>query len=485
MNAPVKFYLSVLSPLHLGCDDVLEPMTFAVDEAGNRLICFDPFDFLKSLPPAEKQQFAQLCKKGTLASILEIYKFMRSRSFPGPSIELCNGFVEHYRKVIGIPLQDTRRIQQELNSFTISRTAYNPNDGRRYIPGSSIKGMLRTAYLNMLAEDRKFATPRGREAARELEKSLLDGGSFQTDPFRMLKVSDFIPVGEVETQVLYAVNRKKVPSKFEARGPYQILESIKPGAVFSGWIDVQEPENGTGIRNPLDLPKLMASAKSFYGKELLRENRDLASIGARQIKFEAGDRTFPARLGRHSGAECVTIEGHRSIRIMRGRQQSPKYESNATTLWLAANSSNPNSNEFLLPFGWAALGVVSDQLAQKMAEREHQFQEKLESGAPFRPTVTSDQPIRQDRQQAQVSTRPEQVEVVREVWQAASLSWSPGNQMLTANWQGKKATVQGKELVPQSLHKKLFGKKKFAAADVEVEPLGNAYQIVSIAASQQ
>ena len=54
--------------------------------------------------------------------------------------------------------------------------------------------------------------------------------------------------------------------------------------------------------------------------------------------------------------------------------------------------------------------------------------------------------------------------------------------MITAVSEGKKATV-GKELkgVPESVQKKLFGKKKKALGlKIKVEPIGNAFKISEI-----
>lgn len=489
MKAAVRCYLRVLSPLHVGCDEVLEPLAFRVDEAAGKLICLDPFEFIKSLAPSEKEQFTRLCKKGTIASILEIYKFMRNRKLPGTPIDLCSGFIDHYQKVLSIPVHEVHRIQQELNSFAISRTARNPYDGRCYIPGSSVKGMLRTAHLNLLAREKRMPTPRGRDAGRELEKRLLDGGSFATDPFRMLKVSDFVPAGQVKTKIMYAVNRKKTVSRLAARGPYQMLETVTPGSVFVGWISVLKPEHGAGIRAPLDLGRLMTNARLFYGGELARENGDLVAIGVEPIKPDSMEQGVPVRLGRHSGAECVTIENHRGIKILGARQQPPKYQGSATTLWLAANSSNPNTNRFLLPFGWAMLGEVTDQLAEALAAEEEELRNKqVEGTAPTVAEVIGEPDTLPDQEQPQtVASVPipsAEAGPVRELWPNAALSWNPGSGTLSATWQGKKATTQGKSAVPEVLHKKLFGKKKAAVAHVEVEPLGNAFRIVRIEGPQ-
>jgi hypothetical protein len=72
----------------------------------------------------------------------------------------------------------------------------------------------------------------------------------------------------------------------------------------------------------------------------------------------------------------------------------------------------------------------------------------------------------------------------REVWPEAILSWSPGNQILTASFGGKKAICKGKALVPEVFHERLFGKKKVVTAKVEVIPLGNSFNIIRVEADK-
>jgi hypothetical protein len=80
---------------------------------------------------------------------------------------------------------------------------------------------------------------------------------------------------------------------------------------------------------------------------------------------------------------------------------------------------------------------------------------------------------------AKLSAPPAQI--VRETWKGAILTWTPGNQLITAVFRERKATVSGKDLVPEALHNSLFGRRK-AKATVTVEKLGNAFRIVNIEA---
>ncbi len=59
------------------------------------------------------------------------------------------------------------------------------------------------------------------------------------------------------------------------------------------------------------------------------------------------------RVGKHSGAESITLDDIAQIKIMGGRGSPARYLSETTTLWLASEESNRgNSNGQLLPFGW-------------------------------------------------------------------------------------------------------------------------------------
>ena len=219
MGNTFRFVIRTVSPLHIGCDEVYEPLGFRVDKRNREIIAFSPIDLVATLPPKKLDQFSAICEKGTVSSLLEIYKFMGNVEMEGRRIKVSTGFVEHYSKTLSIPLNDERKIQRELNQFTIWRTAFLTEDQRPYIPGSAIKGSLRTAYLNALAKKKKLGPFKARDAKR-LERILLEGGQFSTDPFRCIKVSDFRPVGRIKTKIVYAVNEKKAVSRFRARGPF-------------------------------------------------------------------------------------------------------------------------------------------------------------------------------------------------------------------------------------------------------------------------
>jgi len=380
MKAPDIFYIRTISPIHVGCDEVYEPTGFTIDENECRMVVFDPFVFVSQLSDDEKQVFSELCAKGTVASILEIYKFLAGKTVQGRSISLCRGVLEHYKQTLGVPMNNENKIRNELNSFVIPRTAFRSIDQRPYIPGSAIKGALRTAYLN-LKEAEKQLSQRGTERdAKRLEQRLMEYEGIPSDPFRMVKVSDFNPIGEAKTRIVYAINQKKKPTDRDARGIPLIFEIIEPGTLFQGTIAVEAPQKGADIRAPVTLAEILKSAATFYEKEMQREKGELCEMGlsAETEEYLPKEGGAPVRIGRHSGAESVTIEGHRDILIMGGRGRR-SFKDHATTVWLASESRKPNAMNARQPFGWAQLAEMTDDTRGKeLQNMEREWQIKRE-----------------------------------------------------------------------------------------------------------
>jgi len=482
-QVPYKVRLHIFSPVHIGCDDVYEPTGFMVDKGEKKLFSFDAVDFVQSLSDADKAKFLAICEKGTLQSVVELYRFMGNcKPQPGwRSIPVCDGFLASYDRVLTrLNPRNERDIKQELNNFLVARTSYLPLDQAPYIPGSSIKGSLRTGWLNdMQRSQRASVNTKDRSAARELEKLLL-GGTFDADPFRLVKVSDLLPVGRPETRICFAVNKKKKQSEHDARGPQQILEVIRHDArpVFEGVITLHEPERGAPIMNgkamPLDMT-CFARTSVFFNQEMKAEEALLKAInlssGVQNDMVKTfGERflkdVFPVRIGRHSGAECVTVEGARYIKIMGKRGDPPKYGPNSTTVWLAGDSAKAENN--LHPFGWAALEILPPDSSNPYPARI--FADRAD--------ILEDVPKTMAAKKAPLRIEPEHI-----VWTSALLKWSPGNTTLTASFEGKKAEIKlngDRSIVPEALHKKVFEKREATPARVTIEKDGNYLKIVGI-----
>jgi len=372
-----KLKLHILSPIHIGCDEVYEPTNFVIDAQNEKLIHFEPLEFIKNLSEVDKKEFSKICMSDDIPKIFRFVKEHYKKEVGGRRLDISQQLVKDYERVLS--LQTSNFINEEINQFKIERIIYNPNNNLPYIPGSSIKGALRTAYLTKLAKEKnikeywnslkKEGLKSGRDnyyvakkVAKKLENELL-GGSFETDPFRLVKISDFIPANDVKTKIVYAINKKKKLSKYEKR-PNQILETIVQGSIFEGTITVFKPitvfKNGKRINiieEPILLNDLLVASHNFYANILEKESNMLESIGIStlsKIRNNISKTAFIIRIGKHSGAESVTIEGNRMIKIMQGKGKPPKFLDNSTTIWLASKAKSINSGD-CIPLGWAIL----------------------------------------------------------------------------------------------------------------------------------
>lgn len=372
-----RCFIKILSPIHIGCDEVYDPTGFVVDEAARKLVVFNPIYFIGELSDEERAKFSNICAKGSISSILEVYKFLRGKKSEGTLVDVCEDFVAHYQKTLSIPIENEKRIQQELNRFSIPRTAFSSLDQRPYIPGSGIKGALRTALLNFMENKKKLSESGKNYKSHELEQKLMDYSGISDDPFRMVKVSDFMPVGRTKTKIVYGVNEKKKVTDRPARGQALIFEVIQPGSIFTGLISVEKPMKGAVINRPVSLDELLKSSAIFYEKEKLREDNELKAVGISPFELKDEEIGVLLRCGRHSGAESVTITGHRSIKIMGKRGERPKSLNHATTFWLASNVRVPKIKTNLQPFGWLHLFELTDRLSKEFHEKEQAFKKEL------------------------------------------------------------------------------------------------------------
>jgi len=355
-----------VSPLHIGCDEVYEPTSFVVNEQSQELVSFATISLLELLDAEALKKFSAICAKGTVVSLLELLKFMQSQAGLvrdhglGQRIKLSEEFIAHYKGTLNLPANE-RSVQQELNNFQIRRTAFDPLTDKAYIPGSAIKGAIRTAVLNLRNGGTREPHFIGRHAGRELQEHILsfDFHHLESDPFRLLKVSDFFPINDPARKIVYAVDRKKRPSEREAQAPYQVVETVEVGAVFAGTITLlPAPGRDAGIPNPLGVDEIIKAIRSFYGAEKHREDQELGRIHVLPARLDMTETTLPLRIGRHSGAECVTVAGHRNIKIMQGRNNPDKNLDHATTIWLSADAKKPATNQGMKPFGWVTLDVL-------------------------------------------------------------------------------------------------------------------------------
>lgn len=398
--------ITTFSPVHIGCGEDYEPTNYVIDN--NRLYEFDPVLLMRNLSENDRDKFARAVENG----LREIQSFFYRHKAKAVELghrraQVVPAAQQFYDRRVGQVAQHEGGGRSVLNKLEIARTAFNPATGLPILPGSSIKGAIRTALLENLRNGKRYpvATKESngtnrkegeirREAERknkQMQQEIL-GGDFSSDPFRFLKIFDaaFRPifkkkgtdgaVTEIErrTTIRFQVNHKKRPNKFAAGGNINTLLECIPGntpLAFSAQCVIEQKAGPEKDRPDLqlDFAQIAKACNDFYlarfnaEKAFLQTNnyaakwlQGMETILRPEGVFEkrmTGGTGFLLRVGRHSGAESVTVDAPRLIKIMKGKGQQPEYAEAATTLWLAAEDKN--QMEGMEPFGWIFVARTS------------------------------------------------------------------------------------------------------------------------------
>lgn len=388
--------ISTLSPVHIGTGQAYDTTGYVID--GDTLHHFDTAAAMAALPSADRDKLLALVSRGGGDALLkDVQRFFHDRrealmAHATLRLPVLDGVAKLYESRIGQTANREDGGRDVINRLAVERNAFDPVHNQPVLYGSSLKGAMRTAVLDHFNEHREAFEHKGLHEfqGRILKYRDQEGRKkLERDPFRLLQIGDAawsaiddLPAGEV----LFAVNRKRVEVKDQqgnvraarAENLYQTLECV-PAAryrAFTAQVAVQEVA-GLNAGDKLPAPdrrfgmaELARHCNAFYRPILERELADLAGrnyvdtawaqtvtallCGPVGQALDAGQ-AFLLRVGRHSGAESLTLNGVRKIRIMQGQGQPAVERPEPLTWWLAASESGQRTG--LLPFGWLLVEV--------------------------------------------------------------------------------------------------------------------------------
>lgn len=395
MNPFLKTYrlaLTPLSPIHIGCGEDFEPTNYVIDDG--ILYGFDPSRAV--LSDLQKSKLMDAANRASLQAIQRFFKD-NAQTFKAQAdvlIPVSSGVAQAYEQRIGRAANIEASGNSVFNQLFIERTSYTGTARLPYMPGSSLKGAIRTAIVDDLNRGQPAQYDerdrRGAVKSDMVERRLLKG-DFASSPLRLLKISDLMPANghEPARRVLYGVNRKKRQvikdgQELQPKGIAARKECILHGQYRAFVADAVLPQlqaHHTGKDTPApelrptDLRRIASQSNTYNQTRLQRElavldGRGLVNPAWKQslekllagdlgAQLRAGD-AFLIRLGRYGGAESKTLsgEGVAQIKIMGARvdgKQQSTMEGTTKTVWLAAETESDQKH--LLPFGWAVVEI--------------------------------------------------------------------------------------------------------------------------------
>ena len=347
--------LTTVTPIHIGTGEDYVPVDYVIKKNGaddqNYFYSIRRGKFIDYIISKDKyDEFLKVCDNTDFRQINKYILDNFNEEMIDWKMPVSKNVFETYDKNISIEVKknDTNRL--EIRSF-IHDTFKN----NIYIPGSSIKGSIRTAVLNYKIKNGKKPPNLNNDSkAIEIEKSILNirEKDNSDDPFRLIKISDFIPESNEKRYSFIdrVINVKSGKDLSEGKGVPVFMELSLREKKFIGEITIIKDESRIDDININFIIDAMnyhygESSYEFELKAFPNVFNDKIIKVFETVKDETkinNNKAFLMKIGNHSGAFEVTMEGYRKIRI---KNRSGYDESDRqTTIWV--NELNK------LPLGW-------------------------------------------------------------------------------------------------------------------------------------
>jgi len=378
----IRLKLTALSPLHIGSGEIYEPTNFVMDEGV--LYHFRDEDFYLALPDIKKEAFMRILTTNKSDSFIQIHKFVKDnksivKEIATGIVAVTDGLQKDYDRLLGKVRQlegRGRDVDRVFNKFEIQRvqrkqvkTDANIFAHTGYVVGSALKGSISTAYQELVFKRE------GKKAVEE--KFQAKGREISNNVFKEFKVSDS-RVKKVNTKIGFALNKERFDYDFNNPNA-----NIK----LSTFIEVIESQSEFMVdinHGSLDVKEILQSCTTHYmpifrslflsqvnGKKEYINKYLSSNFYEKYRHFELKPNQYLLRVGKHSGARSVTIDGMRDIKSKLsggGKHRKPnkfEYREDETTTWLFGDNSN--SNHELLPFGWVIAEITDEEMPSSEA----------------------------------------------------------------------------------------------------------------------
>ena len=373
MKKQYKFTLETLTPVHIGNGNELTPLDYNLVEAkqGVRYVVFSTDKILNHIldDSAKMSLFENASSSGNMKALQNFFhKNMKAEDIvylAEVTKEFSNIFEKNLQKD---PYENAAKVLQ------IYRPAGTKNP---VIPGSAIKGSIRTAVINKLLydvsdenyeelKDNFVYTKDKKKFDSILQKKLMnDYSDAKRDPFRSIEILDCTFEGKGTQQVGVLKNISSKNNRITALDKMQMMaETIKASMDGAEVKAVSKVRINEGLQNindsvsmKISIKKIIESCNEFYMTQFDNEYEkfynntdDLKCDKIAELKEKLNDivksnsNSCIIRIGRWSQVEFVTFGGDfrtPKTRIVRGK---PLGYGGTRTVF--------NADGDYLPMGW-------------------------------------------------------------------------------------------------------------------------------------
>ena len=189
--------MTTLGPVHIGCGAEMDPTNYVLDAAIDALFEFAPDALPAVLDERDRKVFLDLVSGSvTKYTIPRVQKFIHDRrdaliAHAARAVRVSSGVGELHKERIGTIAQTETG---DINKLAIEKSLNDRTTGAPVLPGSSLKGSVRTALLNRINAGKPLhgeeKRPKSKQKPLALQKRLFQYDSFETDPMRLVHIAD-------------------------------------------------------------------------------------------------------------------------------------------------------------------------------------------------------------------------------------------------------------------------------------------------------
>ena len=361
-NTTKRFRFRPLTPIHIGSGERLAVEEYIIDEKRKELVRLNVPELLRKLSPTDRRNFESAIDQGRLRDAQCLLH--------GPwnsAADAQRRSLERYRTRVGQGSYEQlcQILQQPQRSGEVMILPRNELSGEVIIPGSSIKGALRTAVVSYLANlpNSPRSELKGYQKGLEVEQRLLGYSQrdLEKDPFRHVSVSDSVwPASEVQIdrprlRKLGREDEQTSGVQMHAERLLSAADGASPSTVIE--ISLHEPNGrrAPGVRLTWD--EVWLACQNFY---INRANQERArfpfvensiAVWLQRVQNELEKGAMLIRVGRFCHFDSLSID---NLRRKPGKTSQLQQQDIGSTRTMCEISQ-----DIQVPFGWALLEPVA------------------------------------------------------------------------------------------------------------------------------
>jgi len=302
-----KLKLTALTPIHIGTGEVYEPTNFVIDDG--YLYEFDEILFYKRLSNMDKKNFIKIVEDGKAEALFEelhaliIKNKNIAKKVAYNKVEVSSPLESHYKTSISNAVQKEGKGKNQKKvfaKFEIQKTQRLLNNISTYISGSCIKGAISTAYQEFIF--------------KETDKENLDELFNTQKLFKNLSISDSLAQNST-SKIGYSINKERFEEDESQISTMMEVNLKESSYLINLKIGDLLGDDNNEITHKITKESIIHSCNSHY-----------LPIYKKGLKLK--ENQFLLRVGKHSGARAVTIEGLRKILVKLCQIQNKREEGN-------------------------------------------------------------------------------------------------------------------------------------------------------------